>query len=81
MVSLAPLNTYKHHFDVAALERLEEVRHPSLQTTTNEHIFIDVIQKDGSESIGVTWNTEGQTHLFIYFLCDYQIVASVVETR
>lgn len=52
--SLAALNTYKHHFEVTALERLEEVSHPGLQTTTNEDTIIDVIQKDSSESIYVT---------------------------
>lgn len=63
--SLAPLDTYKDHFDVAALERLEKVCHPSLQTTTNDDTFIDVVQQDGSESIYVTWNPEGQIDLFI----------------
>lgn len=58
MLSLAALNTYKHHSEVAALERLEKVCHPSLQTTTNEDTIIDVIQKDGSKSIYVTWNKE-----------------------
>lgn len=65
MTSLAPLDTYKDHFDVAALDRLEKVCHPSFQTTTNNDTFIDVVQEDGSESICVTWNPEGQRHLFI----------------
>lgn len=51
-------STYKHHSQVAALDRLEEVCHPRLQTATDEDAVIDVIQKDGSESIYVTWNTQ-----------------------
>lgn len=61
MFSLAALNTHKHHSDVAALQRLEKVRHSSLQTTTNEDTIIEVIQKDRSESIYVTWNKDSQT--------------------
>lgn len=49
----ALLNTYKHHFNVAALEGLEKICHPRLQTATNEDAIIDVIQEDVSESIYV----------------------------
>lgn len=62
MLSLAVLNTYKHHSEVASLKRLEKVYHPSLQTTTNEDTIIEVIQKDGSKSIYVTCNKEWQTY-------------------
>lgn len=42
MFSSDALNTYKHHFEVAALKRPEKVCHPRLQTTTNEDTIIDV---------------------------------------
>lgn len=54
MLDLVELNTYKQHFKIAALERLEKVCHPSFQTTTDENAIIDMVQKDGSESIYVT---------------------------
>lgn len=69
MFSLAPLNTHMHNFDVAALQSLEKVRHASLQTTTNEDTIIDVIQKDRSESIYVTWNKDSQTEKIIRLFC------------
>lgn len=72
MTSLALLETYKDHFDVAALERFKKVRYTSLQTATNDDTFIDVVQEDGSESISVTWNPEGQRHVLIYFCVTIQ---------
>ena len=52
----AAVNTYKHQSEVTALERLEEVRHPGLQTAADEHTVADVVQEDGSESVHVLWN-------------------------
>lgn len=47
-------STYKDNFNVVALERLEKVCNPIFQTSTDEDPFVEVIQKDGSESIYVT---------------------------
>lgn len=47
-------STYKDHFNVVALERPEKVHNPIFQTSSNEDPFVEVIQKDGSESIYVT---------------------------
>lgn len=47
-------STYEDNFNVVALERLEKVCNPIFQTSTDEDPFVEVIQKDGSESIYVT---------------------------
>lgn len=65
---LAAISTYRHHREVIALESLEEVCYSALQTATNEDTISDVIEKDGSESIYVTWNKLKTANLYYEFI-------------
>lgn len=58
--------TYVHHSDVATLVRLEKVCHSSLQTATDEDAIVDVVEKDGSESVDITWSTASETPVRLF---------------
>lgn len=49
------------HSEVVSLQRLEEVGHPSLQTSTDEHSVTEVVEEDGTQGVHITWS--GQTGL------------------
>lgn len=43
---------------MTALERFEQICNSGLQACSDEDVFGEVVEQDGSEGIGITWSWE-----------------------